>query len=374
MPCIECGNEENSYNYLCQECYLKTNPIIESRSRLKLNICKICGSPSVRPDVWYESPQEDQKESFLINSLIELIDYRYKIRTLTDRKIEILEIDERLFEINELVDTVDGLFSIKGIPDLFLPEISVQEPFTVFLKYRKCRNCQLIATGRAVTAKVQIRCIKRQIEQLQLELNTMFSNFQNAKNLTLIPVEEAKLRDGWDLSYYDIKGAIIVSDFLKNQFGAHILKTREIITYDRTKNKNKTRAVFSVRLPEYIIGDIIIFEDRPLQIVEINTVNTKFYDFTTKEILSKSNEQVLTLNINILYSRDQLTKMQVISFNRSDDSVQLMNLSTYEYFELPKSDFKYPIKEGFEVLGFTWNDFIFIDQINPKDKIVNQIV
>ena len=374
MTCIECGKENDLYNYLCRECYLKTNPIIESRQRLKLNLCKFCGAPSVKPDLWYESPSKEQLDIFIINALIELIEYRYKIRTLTDRKVEILEIDERIFDLNEQNDIIEGKFSVTGIPDLFLPEISIEEDFSVFIKYRKCKACQLITTGSAVVAKVQLRCNRRQMDEIEVELNNFFSNFENSRTQNLIPSTEERLKDGWDLSFYDARGALMIAQHLKNNYAAHIIKTKEVITYNRTKNKNVTRTVYSVRLPEYLIGDIILFEDRPFQIIQINTTNTKIYDFSNKTIQTKTNEVILTLNITNLYSRGQLTKFQIISLDNSINSVQLMNLSTFDYMEANITDFKYKIEEGIEILGFLWNDNLFIDQIAPLNKIEQKVM
>ena len=374
MTCIECGNENDLYNYLCRECYLKTNPIIESRQRLKLNLCKFCGAPSVKPDLWYESPSKDQLDIFIINALIELIEYRYKIRTLTDRKVEILEIDEKIFDLNEQNDIIEGKFSVSGIPDLFLPEISIEEDFSVFVKYRKCRACQLITNGGAVVAKVQLRCNRRQMDEIEVELNRFFSNYENSSNQNLLPSTEEKLKDGWDLSFYDTRGASMLSQHLKNNYAAHIIKTKEVITYNRTKNKNVTRTVYSVRLPEYLIGDIILFEDRPFQIIQINTANTKLYDFSNKTIIAKTNEVILTLKITNLYSKGQLTKFQIISLDDSINSVQLMNLSTFDYIEANITDFKYEIEEGIEILGFLWNDNLFIDQIAPLKRIEQKVM
>ena len=82
---------------------------------------------------------------------------------------------------------VEGKFLIKGIPDLFLPEISVEENFSVYLKYRKCRACQLISNGGAVVAKVQLRCNKRQMNEIESELNSYYTNQTNSKNQNLLP-------------------------------------------------------------------------------------------------------------------------------------------------------------------------------------------
>ncbi|MFW9930843.1 MAG: NMD3-related protein [Candidatus Thorarchaeota archaeon] len=368
MTCIECGSTDDSYNYLCKECYLKSHPIIESRYRLKLNICKICGAPSVKPDLWYESPSKEQFEFSIINALIELIDYRYKIRTLSERSIEILEIDERIFELNEMNDIVEGKFRLRGIPDLFLPEISIEEDFSVFLKYRKCKGCQLIQNGGATVAKVQLRCNRRQMDEIRKELDTFFSNFSNGKNQNLLPSSEEELKDGWDISYFDTHGAEVLAQFLKENFSAHLIKTKEIITYNRTKNKNVTRTVISTRLPEYLIGDIILFEDKPYQIVQITTKSTKLHDFSVKTDITKTNEIMLTLNITSLYTRSELTKFQVLSIDNAVNSVQLMNLSTYDYIELNLSDLNYEIYEGMEILGFYWNDIFYVDQLPPVQK------
>ena len=67
-----------------------------------------------------------------------------------------------------------------------------------------------------------------------------------------------------------------------------------------------------------------------------------------------------------MYIRSELTKFQVISIDSSIQSVQLMNLSTYDYTEKNLSDFKYEIQEGQDVFGFYWNDNLYIDQISPK--------
>ena len=341
---------------------------------LKLNLCKICGAPSVKPDLWYESPSKEQVEIFIISALIELIEYRYKIRTLTDRKVEILEIDERIFDLNEQNDLLEGKFLIKGIPDLFLPEISIEENFNVYIKYRKCKSCQLIANGGAVVAKVQLRCNRRQMDEINTELNAFFGNYTTAKTQSLLPSEEERLKDGWDLSYYDIRGANILTNHFKYNYSAHIIKTKEVITYNRTKNKNVTRTVFSVRLPEYLIGDIILFEDRPYQIVQISNTSTKMYDFENRTTISKSNELILTLNITNLFTRNQLTKFQVISIDKAISSIQLMNLSTFDYQEISSKDINYDVEESQEIFGFYWNENLYIDQISPFKKNEYQIV
>ena len=369
MTCIECGSPDDAYNYLCKDCYLKSHPIIESRYRLKLNLCKICGAPSVKPDLWYESPSKEQFEFSIINALIELIDYKYKIRTLSERSIEIIEIDERIFELNEMNDIVEGKFRLKGIPDLFLPEISIEEDFSVFLKYRKCKACQLVQNGGATVAKVQLRCNRRQMIEIRTVLDSFFSNFTKGQNQNLLPQSEEELKDGWDISYFDTHGAEVLAQFLKENFSAHLIKTKEIITYNRTKNKNVTRTVISTRLPEYLIGDIILFEDKAYQIVQITTRSTKLHDFSAKTDISKTNEIMLTLNITSLYTRNELTKFQVLSIDNKSNSVQLMNLSTFDYIELNLSDLNYEIYEGMEILGFYWNDMFCIDQLPPVQKI-----
>ena len=235
----------------------------------------------------------------------------------------------------------------------------------MFIKYRKCHSCQFISVGGGVVAKVQLRCNKRQIDEMKIELNTFFAKYQNTKNQNLVPTEEIQLKDGWDLSYYETHGAEVLAQYLKDNFGAHIIKTKEIITYNRTKNKNVTRTVLSARLPEYLIGDIILFEDRPFQIVQINSTNTKLFDFVNKTLVSKSNESILNLNMTNLYSRTQLTKFQVIALDLILQSAQLMNLSTYEYLEIRIDDLPYTIEEGIEIFGFIWNEFVFIDQLPP---------
>ena len=54
------------------------------------------------------------------------------------------------------------------------------------------------------------------------------------------------------------------------------------------------------------------------------------------------------------------------------NSVQLMNLSTFDYIEISRNDFNYEIDENFDLFGFYWNDNLFMDQIAPFSKKRNQ--
>ena len=51
-----------------------------------------------------------------------------------------------------------------------------------------------------------------------------------------------------------------------------------------------------------------------------------------------------------------------------------MNLSTFDYIEANITDFKYEIEEGIEILGFLWNDNLFIDQIAPLKRIEQKVM
>lgn len=363
MQCIECGSDNSNYNYLCQDCYLKNYPIIETRPRLKLSLCKLCRTPSIKPDVWYDIGNDANlnKDNIIKKSIVDLIDLKYKVKPIKNKELSIINVDEKIFDQNIPVDYVEGSFKVKGIPDLFLPDISIEEDFSLFIKYKKCMKCQLLATGGAIKYKVQIRVIKKIIDNIDKVISDFYKS-DKIENKNLFPLEESKLKEGWDMSFIDRKGAEILVNYFKINFGAHIIETKETTSYDRIKNKARYRTVISVRLPNYIKGDIIIFEDLPYQILDIKSNSTVLYNFNDKESLDIENDILLKTKIKNIYSKDELAKYQIISIDDYKNSVQIMNLDSFEIKEISKEDFNYEIIEGNEISAFYWDENLFINQ------------
>ena len=141
MVCIECGANDDRFNYLCQDCYLKSHPIKESNPRLKIAICKFCTSPSIKPDVWYEFGSDSyiDLKNVINKAITDLVDIRYKIRPLQNKKINIIEVDQLISSFKLEQDILECDISIEGIPEVLLPEIHIEEHVKLFIKYRKCK-------------------------------------------------------------------------------------------------------------------------------------------------------------------------------------------------------------------------------------------
>ena len=369
MSCIECGKPDNRFNFLCQECYLNSNPIIETRPRLKILICRYCMAPSIKTDIWYEfaSTSLIDIKSTISKSIADLIDLRFKIKPLQNKTINILDIDDIINSMKQEEDLIHCNAIIKGIPEFNLPEISVSEYFDVYIKYRKCKSCQLLSTGGAIKAKVQIRCVKKLVKIVENSLNELYDLSKQDSISQYFPLEETKLKDGWDLSFKDRKGADYIVQHFKEQYGVLVIETKETTSYDRIKNKARSRIVFSIRLPPYIPGDIVLIEDLPYQVLKIKSNQTLLFDFAEQTILTKENEFLINSNVKNLYSNDELSKYLVISIDEFLNSFQIMNLSTYEIFEESISSLP-TIKENQEILAFFWEDNLYISRFNTENK------
>ncbi len=358
MTCIDCGKEDHQYNYLCQDCYLKTNQVIESRPRIKIKICKQCSAAFVRTE-WRPSPEAGLEEKSFEEAIADSIMYNYKIKPLKEFELHI-EFDETYSSYTEAsFPIVKGIFALSGKPDAFLPLIQITEPFSVYIKYRRCHSCANLETAGTAALKVQIRGAERQLNEISEVTNQHFREHK------VSPSADVTLKDGWDLSFHNTaaRAGSSLTDLLKDEYGAILIKTQETIGYDRIKSRSKVRSVISVRLPSFLTGDIIAKEDKPFQLLSIRGKSIKVYNFLemVKQIWDK--EVIWDSRTKMLLPREELVTFQLFTIDNRTHSLQFMNLSSYEIYEVLQKQYTGKLEEGTEVKGYIWNDQLYLSQV-----------
>ena len=357
MACIECGKEDDRFNYLCQDCYLKNHQVIESRSRIKIKICTQCSAAFVRTD-WRLSPEAGGEEAEFKDAISDSILYNYKVKPLKELILHI-ELDNKFVSLFEKPVIVEGQFSLSGKPDAFLPAIQVNEPFNVYIKYRRCHRCSSLDTAGSITVKVQIRGAERQLDEIGKLINIHF------KELGASPSSDVTLKDGWDLSFHNTaaQAAFSLTDILRDGYGAQIIKTKETTGYDRIKSKSKTRTVISVRLPRFLPGDIVTKMEQPYQLLSVTGKTIKVYNYLEQEKINWDKELMWDSRTRLLLTREQLTTFQIFAIETRTNSLQVMNLSSYEMYEMSINLYAGDLVEGIEIKGFIWEDKIFPSQL-----------
>ncbi|MHA2365988.1 MAG: NMD3-related protein, partial [Candidatus Hodarchaeales archaeon] len=329
ISCIECGKSEDRFDYLCETCYLKSNPVIESRFRLKLSICRKCFAPSVR-NVWRESPDPDLIEEEFKKAITETITFKYKIKPIKNSKIDIESLNDHYESLYDMPDAVQGVFSLSGNPDAFLPEINIEEPFKIFIRYRRCHSCASLDTVGSAVVKLQIRGADRQLTEISEISRSLFQELREN------PSSETSLKDGWDLSFHNKSAGAghNLSNILKEEYGALIIKTKETIGYDRIKSKSKTREVISIRLPPFLPGDIILKDDHPFQVMTVKGKTVKMFDFLLDEEVQWTKEVIWDQRTRLLIPKEELITFQLVTIEPHSNSLQFMNLSSFEIYEV----------------------------------------
>lgn len=361
-PCVSCGKPDDKFGYLCQECYLKEHPIILSRPRLRLTLCRKCGT-FLASSVWRPSPDPDHLGQFLVDAVAETISNKYKFRQVQEQELNILEIDERLLNWEEGPDVIEGRFELMGRPDPFFPTIRIEEEFTMYIRYRSCSFCQQVASGGMINAKIQIRGAERQLDHISTVLKEYFDEIKRSGSPGEHPIKQEETKDGWDISFTSSRTPETIASLLKEEYGAMLIRTNETITYDRMKSKAKTRLVISARLPNFLRGDIILYRDQPFQLFNVRGTQTTLFDFGAGEVVLWDNKQLWDTRTKLLYPYEELQKFQVFSIQEHTGTAELMNMATFEMHELTLDKFSRPPAEGTEVRGFYWSDAFYIDKI-----------
>ena len=354
MVCVECGSERSDFNYLCEICYLKSHPLIILRNRIKLTLCKICLTPVGPSGNWDKQLLIEYKLEQILNTISQFIQKNYKLT----KGISSLKVNFRDFsDINDIHDllpnTVEIDLHISASPDPFLPEINFKESNTVFLKYKTCIHCQNVGQPTSINGKLQVRGIKLWKAEVSKIIDDFVQKYTNEKKIEFLPIKIEELKDGIDVSFSSKNPVEILASEFQHKFATQNIKTDETISYDHVKSKSKKRLVISVRLPPYTPGDVIKGPNTILQIMSINGIKSKGYDYDKNSIIDVDNN-ILWDNTFYLFSPfKNLKKFQIINLDKHNKLINLMDLETFqEYEEILSSNLV--IDKDNTVLGFIY--------------------
>lgn len=319
MFCPECGStDKKMVGDICIDCFLKNFQMIELPKRIEVEICSHCNSRLEEGKWTGEFIPEDEIIYRALERNIEIADE-------VENKIINLEIDQMKGTIANCFVEVVGEVEGKQIEETHDCEVKILK--TV------CPACSKVQSGY-YEAVVQFRADKREIkvEEYQKADATVERTLvkQSKKDKLAYCPQIAKLKEGYDYYIGSLKTARKVAENLKEEFGGIIKESPRLISEDKSTGKGLYRIWISVRIPEFEHDDFIKYENKILQVKDIDKNRVVGMDISTNK------KQAVPLKnmdeIELVKKAEEIETTTIIS--KSPSIIQILDPSDYSAVDL----------------------------------------
>ena len=334
MFCPECGSSDKEMvGDICIDCFLKNYKFLEIPQHINITICKHCNAKYFRGN-WIDAaiPEEEV--------IYRTLEDNIHVDELIENEIIDLEIRQMRGTIAEC--TIDAIGEFKG------RELREHYNTEVQIKNSTCPNCSKIASGYYEVV-IQLRADDRELKPEEKEIadnivNTVL-NKQYKKDKLAVLQEKAKLKEGTDYYIGSYKSGKKVINRLKDQFGGIIKESPRLISEDKSTGKKLYRIWISIRIPKFQLGDIIKYQDKTGQVIDINADKSLFNDLKTDKTFSASWAHYE--EVNLIERKEDFQKTMVIS--KSPSTLQILNPETYLEYDIEMKDKYKDINIGDEI-------------------------
>ncbi len=239
MLCVECGKREAKYDNLCEVCFLKKVRFTHLPPHLSVTQCPHCGAVKFRGE-WKRLDRDEM------------------LRELIRRNVELLhEYDSFDFEIESRDN--DGELELHVIFEIRYRDLKVKEEhfLTVGINYESCTRCNRYF-GNYFEAILQLRGMREGEEEMIKEFAYSRIEHYARKNENLFLTKEERRREGIDLYLSDKREAKKIAREICDKYGAALKESPQIA--GRKDGHDVYRVTYSVRLPDYRVGDVVAVE------------------------------------------------------------------------------------------------------------------
>ncbi|RLG75633.1 MAG: hypothetical protein DRO23_03455 [Thermoprotei archaeon] len=340
--CAKCGKVEDSsipfIGNLCAKCFLEEYSVLEIPKEITLHLCSRCLSYKFKGK-WFPP-----KSYMLKNVVFEVLEKELsqKIR-LTVKELDVyysLTLPEKIgprFTLTLKALVKAGKYS------------TVQEQnIIVNISYELCPNCSMKISG-TYKALVQVRSAKTYLSHRERILISKVLKEIGERNI----VEIVELKEGLDIKTTDITTARKIALKIKHKTGATIRETHEDIRRTR-EGKRTSKLIITVRLPEFLENDIIIFENEVYRIVNVSN--------TYVTLVNERSGEKRTLPVGVLWERkfkkltNEYPSAKLIVIGISDTKVYTVRVDKeYEMYEIPVAKIPYTVRVGEELKAIIIN-------------------
>ncbi|ASJ11937.1 60S ribosomal export protein NMD3 [Thermococcus thioreducens] len=364
--CYRCGISESEggplIEGLCQVCFRKENPVLLIDGEINTELCQNCGSYKKR-GVWVD-PHTYELDELVFevaeNALLEVIGDSLDERV---REFGIIS-PEELEEIEELsagraviaFQPVD--WHIEYFPAIITYEIRVKARLhelqyelhdevkyvTVYVRQTVCPRCSRFLGGY-FEAILQVRAEDRPLTEEERKVigklvEEKVDEIMRKDRMGFIQ-DTIEKEEGLDFYMGSTSSARKLAQAIKEKFGGTISEAYELVGLDRQTSREVYRTSVSIRIPKFQKGDIVA--DKRGNVYEVERVDGKglsLRNLSTRESEHRDWKTVKREGIDTVESE----KSEAMVTSITPTEIQLMDMKTYETYELEKPDMD--LREG----------------------------
>ncbi|WP_258084989.1 60S ribosomal export protein NMD3 [Thermococcus thermotolerans] len=364
--CYRCGISESEggplIEGLCQVCFRKENPVLLIDGEINTELCQNCGSYKKR-GVWVDPLTYELDElvfEVAENALLEVIGDSLDERV---REFGIVS-PEELDEIEELpvgraliaFQPVD--WHIEYFPAIITYEIRVKARLhelqhelhdeakyvTVYVRQTVCPRCSRFLGGY-FEAILQVRAEDRPLTEEERKVigklvEEKVDEIMRKDRMGFIQ-DTIEKEEGLDFYMGSTSSARKLAQAIKERFGGTISEAYELVGLDRQTSREVYRTSVSIRIPKFQRGDIVV--DKRGNVYEVERVDGKglsLRNLSTRESEHRDWKTVKREGIDTVESE----KSEAMVTSITPTEVQLMDMKTYETYELERPDME--LREG----------------------------
>jgi nonsense-mediated mRNA decay protein 3 len=139
-------------------------------------------------------------------------------------------------------------------------------------------------------------------------------------------------KEGLDYQIGSMGGARNIASAIKSKYGGKTYETAKLVGVEKDTGKNQYRITVVVRIPEYKIGDVVEYKNKPYKVVSMN--ENKLY---LEALQDRKREKISLIwkdaekNTKLLKKGEECPSATVISI--SPDTIIAMDNESYEVYE-----------------------------------------
>jgi nonsense-mediated mRNA decay protein 3 len=315
MFCVKCGKEGETFDSLCIRCFLDGRTLITLPQYIDLERCAACEEFRIGGQWKAKRSSEGAAEDITVDT-ISAVDGL--------KMISAGAMAEKQDERNYLVKA-----DVCG--ELCGRSVTAFAETVVRIKNNVCQKCSR-QLGNYYEATLQIRSGTKELSDSLRDETVRYvrgriENISSAnRQIFLTKVEE--VQGGVDMLLSSISTAKALAKELSDTYGAETKESSKLI--GKTEDgADMYRMTYLVRMPEYHLNDVVMFEGKAYKLSGIGKGNAKLTGLGDFRVTSIRRSQMASLKVHTPYG--ELMKATVVS--RSKGEIQILhpvNFSTVD--------------------------------------------
>jgi nonsense-mediated mRNA decay protein 3 len=318
--CVKCGKDiENTMNGLCTECFLDGRKLTSLPHHVDVNVCANCGDIG-SGERWVTKDIRDAIADAAADALI----------AIKEAKIIGIEVS------SSEQDPYTHVVAVKAALDIGGYVAEEGSSTIVRLKNTVCKRCSK-QLGNYYESILQIRAGSKDASQKILrEALTRVENLVDAQSVTnrqIFISRTEEVQGGIDVYLSSISLGKTAAKDLSDAYCAETKEAFKLVG-QADDGQNMYRVNYLVRLPDFHVGDVILFEGRHFKLTRMSNSGAKVIDIMNFRERSVKRPDIPSFKV---YERSEDMRKAVV-VNRGKGEIQVLDPSDYSTVEMSVPD------------------------------------